>query len=131
MDKINWNKLSGNPNAISILTRNIDKINWDKLSGNPNAIPILNRNIDKINWYELSQNPSAISILEKNLNKIDWEGVHFKKEVVWSKLCTNPNLFVYDYDSMKERCNIYKEELISRILHPDNFSKFIGWGLIY
>jgi len=28
----------------------INKINWESLSSNPNAIPLLEKNPDKINW---------------------------------------------------------------------------------
>ena len=36
--KLNWSLLSGNPNAISILEKNLDKVNLDSLSMNPNPI---------------------------------------------------------------------------------------------
>jgi len=29
-----------------------DKINWYFLSGNPNAIHLLEKNLNKINWWE-------------------------------------------------------------------------------
>ena len=35
-DKLNWNGLSRNPNAIHILERNLDKIDWFSLAINPN-----------------------------------------------------------------------------------------------
>ena len=41
MDKVSWSSLSGNPNAIHILEKNMDKVSWYGLSGNPNAIHIL------------------------------------------------------------------------------------------
>ena len=43
----------------------INKIDWNNLSLNPNAIYLLEENIDKINWRWLSLNPNAIHILEK------------------------------------------------------------------
>ena len=67
MNKIDWNGLSKNPNAIHILEKNLDKVNWDRLSCNPNAIHICEKNLDKVNWQYLSGNPNAIHILEKNL----------------------------------------------------------------
>ena len=48
-----------------------DKLDWNTLSMNLNAIPILEKNLDKVNWFNLSQNPNAIHILEKNLEKWD------------------------------------------------------------
>jgi hypothetical protein len=71
-DKNNWDNLSVNPNAIELLSQNLDKINWDYLSGNPNAIELLSQNPDKINWYYLSGNPNAIELLSQNLDKINW-----------------------------------------------------------
>ena len=47
---------------------NIDKINFNLLSLNPNAIDLLKINKDKINWHYLSCNPNAISILKDNVN---------------------------------------------------------------
>ena len=54
LDKISWECLSENINAISILENNLDKENWDYLSGNINAISILEKNMDKLNWNCLS-----------------------------------------------------------------------------
>ena len=35
MDKVNWEWLSENPNAIHLLEQNTDKVDWDTLSKNP------------------------------------------------------------------------------------------------
>ena len=47
-NRINYRYLSGNPNAIHILEKNLDKVNWDLLSENRNAIHILKKNLDKV-----------------------------------------------------------------------------------
>jgi hypothetical protein len=44
--------------------KNIDKINWQNLSLNENAILLLENNIDKINWHNLSRNKNALSIFQ-------------------------------------------------------------------
>ena len=64
-NKLNWEKLSSNPNAIDLLEENYDKINWHHLSSNPNAIDLLKNNEDKIDWGWLSLNPNAIKLLKK------------------------------------------------------------------
>jgi len=115
MDKINWSRLSENPNAIHILSKNIDKINWSKLSLNPNAIHLLEKNMDKIDWSILSENPNAIHILSKNIDKIDW-----------NVLSLNPSIFEYDYEALEKRCNIYKEELIKKALHPSIIKRYLN-----
>ena len=117
MDKIDWTSLSRNPNAIHLLEKNIDKINWFYLSLNPNAIHLLEQNVDKIHWHNLSLNPNAIHLLEQNIDKINW-----------CKLSYNPFIFEYDYEEMRNRINIYKEELVSKQFHPRNFDKFVSWG---
>ena len=43
INKIDWNTLSGNPNAIELLKENQDKINWEILSLNTNAIELLKK----------------------------------------------------------------------------------------
>jgi len=114
MDKINWRCLSGNPNAIHLLEQNRDEINWEWLSKNPNAIHLLEQNPEKIKWPWLSGNPNAIHILEKNQDKIDWR---------W--LSENPNIFVLNYEYLKARTSIIKEELIMRYWHPSNIEKWL------
>jgi hypothetical protein len=72
-DKINWRRLSLNTGAIDLLSRNLDKVHWDLLSSNPNTIHILEQNPDKIDWQRLSSNPNAIHLIEANQDKVDWQ----------------------------------------------------------
>ena len=118
--KYSWYALSGNPNAIHILEKNLDKVSWYALSRNPNAIHILEKNLDKVDWIGLSRNPNAIHILEKNLDKVNW--------YVLSK---NPNIFEYDYKEIKNALyneNRFVEELMMNRFHPSNMDKWYGWG---
>ena len=61
INKINWDGLSINPNAIELLKENQDKINWENLSFNINAISLLKENQDKIDWWYFSQNPNIFT----------------------------------------------------------------------
>ena len=79
-DKIYWNWLSRNPNAIHLLEKNKDKINWVWLSDNPNAIHLLEKNRDKINWAYFSKNPN---IFELDKNKLK-ENI-LKKAIILEK----------------------------------------------
>jgi hypothetical protein len=103
-----------------LLEANQDKIDWIALSANPAAIHLLEANPDKINWRWLSQNPAAIHLLESNPKKIDWE---------W--LSENTAIFQYDYEAMRERCGVFKEDLIKDRFHPRNLiaGKFKDWGI--
>ncbi len=79
--KVNWNSLSENPNAISILQNNLDKVDWNNLSKNPNAIQLLfkydyqtMKQNNKDFCEELVQkvfNPERLLSLCKTYN-IDW-----------------------------------------------------------
>ena len=115
-DKISFSLLSSNinPNAIHLLEQNEDKIIWSVLSGNPNAIGLLEQNPEKINWAYLSGNPNAIHILQQTPDKIDWD-----------YLSENPNIFVLNYEYLKARTSIIKEELIMRYWHPSNIAKWL------
>ena len=76
-EKLDWNNLSLNKNAIDLLYENKRNRNWNNLSFNKNVfvnidilknretINLINDNPDKINWYYLSFNKNAIEILEK------------------------------------------------------------------
>jgi hypothetical protein len=66
----------------------------------------------------LSTNPNAIHLLEKNPHKICWE--RFSK---------NPSIFELDYQELKKRCIIYKEELIQKAFHPSRIQKYLDMGI--
>ena len=53
-EKLDWEMLSYNKNAIKLLEENQDKIDWDYLSYNKNAIKLL-KNI-KINQFPYFKN---------------------------------------------------------------------------
>ena len=76
--------------------------------------------INKLRWSVLSSNPNAIHLLEANQDKIDW----------WA-LSKNPAIFQYDYDAMRERCGVFKEDLIKDRFHPRNLiaGKFKDWKI--
>ena len=96
---LDWEALSANPHAITMLEQNMELIDWRALSGNPNATHILKQNPDKIHWAALSGNTDsrAILLLEQNPDKINWyilSGNESYKAVELLK--KNPH-----------RCNIY------------------------
>ena len=102
IDKIDWDFLSFNPNAIHLLEQNREKINWVYLSSNPNAIHLLEQNKNKINRENLPINPNVIHLLEENKDKIDWEF-----------LSRNPNIF--EIDKIQTKHNITKNAKIINI----------------
>ena len=84
-NKVDWEYLSMNPNAIELLRANPSKIDWRALSKNPEAIELLkervayekslgleeyNKLLNRINWMYLSKNPNAIELLKANPSKI-------------------------------------------------------------
>lgn len=78
IDKLDWDHLSFNPNAMELLKANPrptrirfigagslvtqHKNNWGMLSYNPSAMDLLMDNPDNIDWMSLSENPSAAAI---------------------------------------------------------------------
>ena len=114
------------PRMIPIIEKNIDKLTlscWMRLSANPCAIPILEKNLDKINWFSLSRNPNAFHILEKYPEKIDWQSID------WDDLSTNHAIFELDYDAIRDRCSVYKEELMQVALHPSRIEQYLAQGI--
>jgi hypothetical protein len=47
-----------------------DKIDWETLSSNQNAISLLENNLDKNDWSNLSRNENAVRLLENNLDNM-------------------------------------------------------------
>ena len=114
IDKLNWDLLSLNPNAIELLKENPDKINWDWLSYNPNAIELLNENPEKINWDFICSNPNAMKIIKNNAEKINW-----------FYLSSNPSIFIYDYEKIRKNFEELGEEIIAKALHPKRIFRLI------
>ena len=112
IDKINWNHLSFNINAIHLLEENQDKIDWAFLSYNKNAIHLLEENFNKIDFDCLSFNKNAIHLLEENQDKIDWY-----------ILSANPSIFQLDYEKMKENNLEIYEDLIKEVMKPSRVFK--------
>jgi len=99
IEKLDWDMLSININAIDLLKENPDKINWKYLSMNPSAIELLKENQDKINWYNLSSNPNAFELLKENKDKINYR-----------RLVFNENAIELIKDKIKEEQKLSEEE---------------------
>lgn len=89
-DKVDWNSLcyNKNPQALALLEKYCprEKWDWDALSNNPNAaaLYLLKKHPEKINWCKLSGNPgaAAISLLEENPDKINWSLLCFNQNAI-------------------------------------------------
>ena len=111
-NKIDWNELFKNPNAIDLLKENPTQPNFNYLSANPNAIDLLKEQIkyentldvkeykvleNKINWKYLSANPNAIELLkerieyENSLTKKRYNNLNHIDKIDWFWLSLNPN----------------------------------------
>ena len=44
----------------------IDKLKWNYLSANPNAISLLEERYENVDWYYLHFNPNGIELLKEN-----------------------------------------------------------------
>ena len=94
----------------------INKLDWYYLSKNENAIELLKENLDKIDWDYLSSNPSAIDLLEQH------QDIGFTCYIM---LLSNPSIFTYDYEKIKDNNKELNEEIIAYSLHPDRLEKLI------
>jgi len=107
-DKLDYEQLSRNPNAIEFLLKNAmengDKMYWSALSRNPSAMDLLKSCPWNIDWMEFSKNtnPEAIEMLRQNPDKINWEYVSANPAAIelilenrwkirWFWFCTNPH----------------------------------------
>ena len=102
---------------LNILEQNQDKINWKNLSSNENAIPLLEKNMNKVHRRSISCNINAISMLEKNPDNVKF-----------SVLSHNSNIYIYDYDYYRKRMDLYREELIKKVFHPNRLIYYLEIG---
>jgi hypothetical protein len=115
--KVDWLVLSGNPCVVDILLEKIDKIYWPYFNMNPNpkAVEYLKEHPDLIDWTFISMNPYAEEIIIQNLDKVNWK-----------TLSKNPCIFQFNMYKCAtvQRTQIYKEELIAMVLHPDRIKHY-------
>ena len=67
-----------------------------------------------IDWEVLSSNPNAISILERNIDKINW-----------SKLSYNKGVNKLNYQWLKDRMDMIREDLMKAVYHPRRFEYYL------
>jgi hypothetical protein len=92
LEKINWQWLSQNPNAIDLLK---EKMNNEYELGQE----VLNKlqYKDKIDWGDLSGNPNAIELLEEKINRENGMSKEYldnldpTNKIDWNLLSENPN----------------------------------------
>ena len=83
---------------MGFLETNVDKIDWNYLSVNPSAISLLRKNQDKIDWYLIFSNPA---IFEIDYRVLQQRIETFKEELI--ARCFHPDRLVhylenYNYD---------------------------------
>jgi hypothetical protein len=105
IDKLDWDTLVYNPNAIDLLDANPDKIDWNKIASNSNNEgsafllrkyvfdnPKYKKFVNDIDWMQLSSNPYAIDLLEAKIkeggadatnNMVDWNMFSYNKEAIY------------------------------------------------
>jgi len=50
-------------------------------------------------------------------------------EISWTNLSQNESIFEYNYRGIKERCELYKDELMAESLHPSRIKKLLDLGI--
>ena len=125
--------LCKNPNAIPLIEKLLDRgditisdLNCSFLCDNVNAIPLIKKNINHIinnlEWVCLFGNPNAIKLIKELINTTP---LLKSLDYYWDFFSTNPAIFDYDYSFLKNRAEVFKEELIAAVFHP----RRVAWML--
>ena len=153
IEKLDWEKLSLNINAVKLLDENpnnidllnlsgnrnpyaidlikkyaidnkelADKIDWEILSCNPNAIDLLEtqikKNIDSISWYLLAENPEAIGILK-----------NYREKIIWNALSSNPNAIDLLREKWEEEKYLMKTNR-TQYNQLKDFENIVAWNVL-
>ena len=121
MDKLVWNFVSRNPNAIHLLEQNPTEIIWeDFFYHNTNPISMF--------WFEMYNvylnfpiHPNTICLyLDQNPTKYtSMKGVN-------NYFLTCPDCFEYDYKNMSiHRTRFFMEDLMKKTWHPDYVKQWV------
>jgi hypothetical protein len=137
-----WDKLLEHQNFLEILNENFYEIDWKKslklLEEDKNAFRNLKRKFNEINWRELHLSWYARGFLHIIIDLNQVKHIHYLVECrekrdfkhlnrdlknrygINMKMFKNPdNIFEFDYNLMKDRCTIYKDELFKKQFNND------------
>ena len=83
---------------VSLINNNMNdnKLNWDRLSSNINAIEICENNLNRVNWGKFCQNPNGLHIIKK----IAYRNPNDKR-IKWNLMLDNVNENIYEILSYK------------------------------
>ncbi len=91
-------------------------MDWETLSGNPNAIHLLEQNLDKVSWYWLCYNPNANHLIaplnhiqmRENNKEFFQELVSFVCHPNWLNKCAlRLNLDFIEYQQLLIECGVF------------------------
>lgn len=116
-----WELLSENPNAIDLLEEYPSKIDHGRLCSNPNpkTAQFYVGHEDDIVWWRLCRNESLFKLVSLDflVNNIgQWDR---------SQLCANPSIFEKDKRLAQKWMQPIAQEVVGKIMHPDNVFKSI------
>jgi len=114
-----WSYISKNEKAISILQDNLDKVEWGSFSSNPSAINILLHIIKEEKEYNKKVKN------QEEINTKDYKYFDYFNKIDYGGLSRNPEIFELDKKGLKERCDIYREELMKKTMHPLRIQKLL------
>lgn len=94
---------------------------WMYLCRCENLIELIEDNFEFISknqfsMYDLCGNKFAMSIVEKYLSSFQYE---------WYQLSENPSIFEPDYHFLKNHIQLFQEQLISTVFHPQKMIYFL------
>jgi hypothetical protein len=139
-----WGYLSKNPKAMPILVNNWEKVDWVAFSRNPSAIHMIIELLQQQKDYDLKcaknmelkqRFDDGISYLYVNQeeNRSIYRSLYkyyddFYK-INYHSLSMNPAIFEEDYQGLKERCDIYRKELMEKAMHPRRMMALLDQGI--
>jgi len=109
---------------MHIIQEHPQKMVWYAMCGNPSdtAMNMVRENFQNITgpsasgkWIYLSSNPNskAIDILREH-----------QENIIWDMFSKNPGIFELDYDFLRRRMNLIRDELMGKTWHPSRFEEW-------
>jgi len=136
IDKLDWDNLVYNPNAIDLLDANPGKINWGNLPSNSNnegsvfllrkyvfGNPKYKKFVNDIDWIQLSSNPYAIDLLETKIKEGGADAIE------WAVLSSNPSAIDLLTDKWEEDKRL-KVLDIEQYNNLKDYENIVAWNIL-
>ena len=132
MYKLDWIKIVENEETFKILNDHLECLTWRSMM--EYQFPMMRRHFEifMIERKDIKKRKSNIHLLLCRYRKpMKYIEICLLKRNSYQKYSDKQLIVLLDYDTMREKCSIFKKELIQKAMHPSRIQKYLDQGISF